>query len=582
MTNPLFGSMPLMGKMLVERGLINEEQLSSVLTAQPKHNLRLGETAVSLGLVSDQDFAKFLADFLQLPFLTLDGEDELDGTACDLLSESIARRYGVIVTEKTDDCVTVAMVDPLDVRAIDAVRLETRCRVRKAVSSRSAITKAIDRLYHAPSRLAKSMDSLLAVQVIEDNISVSSDGPSAPLDHLKHEASDAPVIQFVNLLLMRAVQERASDIHIEPEETTVNIRLRVDGQLREMSAPPKTMLQGITTRIKLLANLDIAERRLPQDGRFKFTAYDKVIDVRLSCLPMLYGEKIVMRILDRSGLILDLEDLGFEQKALEVFVQTLHLPHGLVIVTGPTGSGKTTTLYAALNAIKSSTKNIVTLEDPVEYRLSKINQVNTRADIGFTFAAGLRSILRQDPDIVMLGEIRDRETAEICIRAALTGHLVLTTLHTNDAVSAVNRLTDMGIEPFLLAATLNLVMSQRLVRRICNNCSAHWEPPAELLKRLAATAGTDTSAWSFRRGTGCERCNGTGYHGRVAVYEPFLISENMKARIAEGASIGAIRDAAKAEGFRTLLQHALNKVQQGITTLDEALSVCATHSEMLK
>jgi len=404
---------------------------------------------------------------------------------------------------------------------------------------------------------------------------------STELEQLKHEASDAPVIQFVNLLLMRALQERASDIHIEPGEQSVTIRLRIDGQLRELAAPPKPMLQAITTRVKLLGNLNIAERRLPQDGRFKFKAFDKTVDVRLSSLPTVYGEKLVLRILDRGSLILDLSTLGFEPKMQENFRRALTLPHGLLILTGPTGSGKTTTLYAALNVIKTPTKNIVTIEDPVEYQLSKINQVHTRSEIGLSFAAGLRSILRQDPDIIMVGEIRDRETAEICIRAALTGHLVLSTLHTNDAVSAVSRMVDMGLEPYLLAATLTLVMAQRLVRRICVDCSAPWKPSPELLGRLQ-TLGHKGGEWNFRRGKGCARCGQTGYYGRVAIYEQFLVTDKVRTLIADNASLQQIKEQAREDGLQTLMEGTLNKVREGLTTLDEAFSICATQGDLFE
>ena len=581
MVRPLVSSTLLIGKALVEQGYLTQEKLDQLLAVQPEGKQRIGDAAVAQGFITDEDLARFLANFFHLPYLKLSDEDELDSSTVELIPEAMARRYGVIVTHKEGDRITLAMVDPLDVRAVDAVRLETRSRIRKAVSSRSAIMRAIEHYYHTASRLAKSMDTLLAVETSNGDTSRLhlTDGASL-IDQLKLEASDAPVVQFVNLLLMRAVQERASDIHIEPEESSMTVRFRVDGQLREMSAPPKHMLQAITTRIKLLGRLDIAERRLPQDGRFNFTVFEKNIDVRLSCLPTIYGEKIVMRILDRGNLILDMKALGFEPEMLDVFRRMLTLPHGLIILTGPTGSGKTTTLYAALNSIKTPTRNIVTIEDPVEYQLSKINQVHTKSEIGLTFAAGLRSILRQDPDIIMVGEIRDRETAEICIRSALTGHLVLSTLHTNDAVSAVSRLTDMGIEPYLLSATLNLVMAQRLVRRICEDCAKKWQPPVELLERLSRLGKIEEGTWNFRRGKGCERCGGSGYLGRVAVYEPFVISEKARALIAEGAQLGVVRQAAKKEGLQSLFQSALNKVKEGITTLDEAFSICSTQSEI--
>ena len=584
MADPVIETSQLIGQALVERGFLSVDQLNELLAAQPKQKQRLGEAAVSLGLVKEQDLAKFLAEFFRLPHVELgDDSKELDLSVVELVPESLARRYHVLVTKKDGDSLTLAMADPLDVRAIDAVRLETNCRVRKIVSSRSAILRAIDRSYHASSRIERTMDRLLAGEAQVDALQLqTSSETTTELDQLKHEASDAPVVQFVNLLLMRAIRERASDIHVEPEEHSVTIRLRVDGLLREVTAPPKSMLQPIVTRIKLLGNLDIAERRLPQDGRFKFKVFDKTIDVRLSCLPTVYGEKLVLRILDRSTLILDMQTLGFEPAMLETFNRTLKLPHGLVILTGPTGSGKTTTLYAALNTIKTPTKNIVTIEDPVEYQLSNISQVHTKPGIGLTFAAGLRSILRQDPDIIMVGEIRDRETAEICIRSALTGHLVLSTLHTNDSVSAISRLTDMGIEPYLLTASLSLVMAQRLVRRICEDCAAPWDPPRKLLERLEKSVNGQGSSWTFLRGTGCQRCGQAGYFGRIAIYEQFVITESIKALIAEGAKLHEITRHAQREGLQILLQSALNKVRNGITTLDEAFSVCGTQAETLE
>ena len=586
----------LIGQALREQGLLTGEQIEQLLAIQPKQKQRLGEMAVGLGFFSETDLARFLATFFGVPSAELPDDEDLDLTIVELLPESLARRYNVIITAKDGEVVTLAMADPLDVRAVDAVRVSTGCRVRKTVAARGAIQRAIDRSYHAASRIAQSMDHLLAGegngeqagQAIETADAESTDVAAGntsgdmQLDQLKSEASHAPVVQYVNLLLMRAVQERASDIHIEPEEHTVTIRLRIDGQLREVGDPPKHMLQAILTRIKLLGNLNIAERRLPQDGRFKFRVFDKTIDVRLSSLPTVYGEKLVLRILDRGSLILDMHSLGFEPGMLETFNKALTLPHGLVILTGPTGSGKTTTLYAALNSIKTPKKNIVTIEDPVEYQLPKINQVHTKADIGLTFAAGLRSILRQDPDIIMVGEIRDRETAEICIRAALTGHLVLSTLHTNDAVSAISRLTDMGIERYLLTASLTLVMAQRLVRRICDDCSAPFEPPADLRARVAKLAGADGAPWKFRQGIGCKRCGQSGYYGRVAIYEQFVITERVKRLMAEGATVGQIALAATQDGLQTLLQSALHTVRDGVTTLDEAFSVCATQSEMLE
>ena len=571
---------------LLHGGLPKEPQPPQLLVAQAQHKQRLGKTAVALGFVAEQEIAQFLAEFLRLPFAEL-GDADLAPSVVGLIPEELARRHCLIVMQKAGEVLTVAMADPLDVRAVDAVRVATGCRVTKVVCSPTQILQAIDRCYHASSRLAASMDELMADETTLGSAERAADHTAevkagSDTDQLHHQASDAPVVQFVNLLLMRAIQDRASDIHIEPQEHDVIVRLRVDGILREIAAPPKSMLQPITTRIKILSNLDIAERRLPQDGRFKFKVFEKTIDVRLSCLPTVFGEKLVLRILDRASLILDLQTLGFEPTMLEVFRRTLALPHGLVILTGPTGSGKTTTLYAALNAIRTPTKNIVTVEDPVEYQLNRINQVHTKPDIGLTFAAVLRSILRQDPDIIMVGEIRDRETADICIRAALTGHLVLSTLHTNDAVSAISRLVDMGIEPYLLTASLNLVMAQRLVRRICEECTSPVNPPEELLRRLQRVVKDGSERWNFRYGKGCSRCGKTGYFGRVAVYEQFVLTDRIKALISEGAKLHDVQQAARREGLQTLLESSLHAVRDGMTTLEEALSVCGTQAELFE
>ena len=580
MTESLFESIPLFGEALLDQGLISEEQLKKLLE-QPESSQRLGELAVSRGFLSEKNLAKFLADHFRLPYFDLTNDEEIDLAAVELIPENMARRHSVLVVKKEGEVVVVVLADPLDIRALDAVRFETGCRIRKAVGDRTAILQAIDRFYHAPSRVIKSMNLLLAGENLIQHKPHTAEDSASPIDQLTFEVSNVPVIQFVNLLLMRAIQERASDIHLEPDEQGVTVRFRVDGHLRGTSAPPKQMYPAICIRIKLLSNMDIAERRLPQDGRFRFNAFEKNIDIRVSCLPTVHGEKIVMRILDRSTLVLDMQGLGFESRMLNVFQRTLKLPHGLIIVTGPTGSGKTTSMYSALNFIKSPNKNIVTIEDPVEYQLPNINQVHTKSEIGLTFAAGLRSILRQDPDVIMVGEIRDRETAEICIRAALTGHLVLSTLHTNDAVSAISRLTDMGIEPYLLSATLNLLMSQRLVRRICEDCAERWHPPAELLERLEKSANMKSLGRNFRRGRGCPSCTGTGYRGRVAVYEQFLITEQIRTYIAEETSLNIIRETAKKEGLATLFQSALKKAGEGITALDEVFSICTTQGEVL-
>jgi type IV pilus assembly protein PilB len=384
------------------------------------------------------------------------------------------------------------------------------------------------------------------------------------------EASDAPVIQLVNLIVHDAIRMRASDIHVEPYEKELRLRYRIDGVLHEMKAPPKKFQNAIISRIKIMSDLDIAERRLPQDGRFKITLNGRGIDFRVSSCPTVFGEKIVIRILDRGNLMLNLGDLGMDPEVLAGFEREIRAPWGMILVTGPTGSGKSTTLYSALNTINDPRKNIMTIEDPVEYQLHGINQVQVHPDIGLTFAEGLRSFLRQDPDIIMVGEIRDKETAEVAVKAALTGHLVLSTLHTNDAPSSINRLTNMGVEAFLVTASVNLIVAQRLVRRICENCKQSYEPPRELLNTLRLEEGT-----MFSRGTGCERCLNSGYRGRVALYELLHLSDNMRDKIIEGISSSQLKRIAIEEGMITLRRAGLQKVAQGVTTIDEVLGVTA-------
>ncbi|HOJ30945.1 MAG TPA: GspE/PulE family protein [bacterium] len=477
-----------------------------------------------------------------------------------LIPEVIARRYIVLAIALSDDVLVVAMKDPTDIVAIDTIKRITDKKINVVKADENEILERIDRFYMNTGDLTETIAALEDVNEATEEIDVNQ---------LKIAAEDAPIVKFVNTIFFQAVEKRATDIHLEPMQDEVFLRFRIDGVLHQMQAPPKTSYSGIVTRLKIMASLDISERRLPQDGRIRILVGSKELDIRISTLPTIFGEKIVMRILDRETVLLGMEQLGFEPEELKIFQDALMKPYGMIIVTGPTGSGKTTTLYAGLSYINSPDINIITIEDPVEYAISGINQVQVKPKIGLTFPAVLRTLLRQDPDVIMVGEIRDLETAQIAVQASLTGHLVISTLHTNDTVSSITRLSYMGVEPYLLADSLNLVLAQRLVRKICPNCKEEDPEAEEFLKKHGLSLDKNVILY---RGRGCGDCDNTGYHGRVAIYEILNVSRALRKMIVENVSDDEIRELAKQHGLVTLREAAIKKAIAGITTIREALS----------
>jgi type II secretory ATPase GspE/PulE/Tfp pilus assembly ATPase PilB-like protein len=464
------------------------------------------------------------------------------------------------------------MANPLDLNAVDTVRSITKLEVHKAVGVEEEIRLAIDKAYQQSAYIEENLQDIIS---LEDGEAVSDEtatGVGSEMDQLKDLANDAPVIRFVNLLLMGAIRDRASDIHFEPAEKYVSVRYRVDGVLREVTPPPRNMYAAITTRLKILSDLDIAEHRRPQDGRFKFKVEQRTIDVRVSVLPVAHGEKVVLRILDRGSLLVDMKDVGFDPPMLKEFQRVLQEPNGIILLTGPTGSGKTTTLYSALNFLRSPELNLQTVEDPIEYLIDGVNQTQIRPKIGLDFAQCLRSILRQDPDIIMIGEIRDLETAQIAIRSSLTGHLVLSTLHTNDAPSSFSRLRDIGLEPYLVAATVKLVIAQRLVRKICTRCKAPVRPSPEQIE-LASVVYPDAKEWTYYAGKGCPDCQHTGFRGRVGVFEFLEANDALREAVAERLGDTALRRKALELGMESLAHNGFHKVKEGITTIEEVLHV---------
>ncbi len=506
---------------------------------------------------------------------------DIDMRTARMLPEHIAKRFCLVAIGEVEDRIVVAMANPLDVVAQDTVRLKLKREIKVAISSKQEILAAIEAIYHGSDLEEERLRNL----VERENGTEEED--SSLEDMLETDisselaASRAPVVQFVDLLLTQAVKNRASDIHIEPQEHSMIIRMRIDGVLRKMVPPARRMQAPVINRIKILSKMDVAEYRLPQDGRFKAKVDDRDIDVRISVIPTKYGEKVVMRILDPSAINHNLDQLGFEPELLEEFKTILSRPHGMIIVTGPTGSGKSTTLYSALNYIKDPAKNITTVEDPIEYSPEEINQIQVKPQIGLNFAACLRAILRQDPDIILIGEIRDKETVEIAIKASLTGHLVLSTFHTNDAPSAISRLMYMGVEPYLLASTLALVIAQRLVRKVCDRCKEPETLGEEVLKVLKIDPKQNRET-VFYRAKGCNDCGGTGYWGRLPVFEFLVIDNDIREKLTAGASESQIRAMAHKKGYGGLLESGVRKMSQGLTTAEEVLSTTFTESIKVK
>jgi type IV pilus assembly protein PilB len=560
----------LFGEFLVSKGLLGSEDLNEALAEQREHGGRLGEVLVRLKLLGDEQVTHALAEYLAMDYVSLDDSTGIDMNVARILPEGIAKRFCLVaVGETVDGKVIVAMADPLNIIAIDTITLKIRRQLKVVVSSAHEIRQTIDTVYHGSDVEEQRLRDLVELEVGEEE--AFEDLPDADGGG-EVAATRAPVIRFVDLLLSQAVKSRVSDIHIEPQEKSMSIRMRIDGVLHDTVPPPRKMQASVVTRIKILAKMNIAERRLPQDGRFKIRTSGRDIDVRVSLIPTIYGEKVVMRILDPKAVNHDINCLGFEPELLDIFKKVLSQPYGIIVVTGPTGSGKSTTLYSALTYLKDPTKNITTVEDPVEYRLGGINQIQVKPEIDLDFAKCLRAILRQDPDIVLIGEIRDKETLEIAIKASLTGHLVLSTFHTNDAPSAISRFTYMGIEPYLLASTLNLVVAQRLVRKICDRCKEPLELSEEVLRRLKINP-EKTPDTVLYHGRGCKACGGTGYLGRLPIFEFLVVDNEMREKLTSGASELDIRVLSRQKGFGGLLESGVNRMLRGLTTAEEVLSV---------
>jgi type IV pilus assembly protein PilB len=587
------------GEFLLKEKRITAEQLQEALTYQRTNGGKLGANLVKLGYVKDEEITALLSKQYGVPSIALN-QFEIDPAVIKLVPAETARKYQIVPLSRAGATLTIAMTDPTNVFAMDDVKFMTGYNVEPVVASETAVLDSIDKYYgvSGPAASQASRGGNQSGQVVQDtgesaldiaarsltemptmlagdaDVEVLEDLEEISAEMLTRQGEEAPVIKLVNVVLMSAISKGASDIHIEPYEKEYRVRYRIDGILYNIMAPPLKMRDAITSRIKIMAKLDIAEKRLPQDGRIKIRFSDngqtKEIDFRVSCLPTLFGEKIVMRLLDKAKLMLDMTKLGFEPESLKKLETQIQKPWGMVLVTGPTGSGKTNTLYSSISKVNTSETNIMTAEDPVEFNLVGVNQVQVRESIGLNFAAALRSFLRQDPNIILVGEIRDFETAEIAVKAALTGHLVLSTLHTNDAPSTINRLMNMGIEPFLVASSLNLVCAQRLVRRVCTNCKIDDDIPPPALEQIGFSS-SDAAKVKPKKGTGCEKCNKTGYKGRVGLYEVMEITDELRELILVGASALELRRKAIEEGMITLRGSGLRKITEGVTTIEEVL-----------
>ena len=580
------------GELLLSEERITAAQLKEALEHQRSNGGKLGANLVELGFVKDEEIASLLSKQYGVPSINLSLFD-IDAGVIKLVPAATAEHYEIIPVSRVGATLTIAMSDPTNVFAVDDIKFMTGYHVEPVVAAQTAIATAITRYYGngngdgdeaekgAEPALGGEDQMDLATKALEEmphlddeDVEVLEDLEEADVVSLEKQGGEAPVVRLVNVVLASAIQKGASDIHIEPYEKEYRIRFRIDGTLYNVMVPPLKFRDAITSRLKIMAKLDIAEKRLPQDGRIKLRLKvddaTKEIDFRVSCLPTLFGEKIVMRLLDQSKLMLDMTKLGFEAESLETFEDAIERPWGLVLVTGPTGSGKTNTLYSAISKINKSTTNIMTAEDPVEFNLAGVNQVQMRENIGLNFAAALRSFLRQDPDVILVGEIRDFETAEIAVKAALTGHLVLSTLHTNDAPSTVNRLMNMGIEPFLVASAVNLIGAQRLVRRVCANCSEEHPMPAPALEEIGFSA-EEASTVVPRKGAGCETCNDTGFKGRIGLYEVMAVTDEVREMILVGASTLELRRCAVEHGMLTLRASGLRKIATGQTSVSEVV-----------
>ena len=554
---------------LLADGLLTEEQLNEVLDVQKKQGGRLLKLLLEKQLVTEQDMMVSMGRCLGAHPVTL-AKMRVPQDVIDLIPKDLGQTYKMVAVARLGRRLFVAMADPLNVLALDDLRrVQPNVQIVPLISTEKAVT---DFLNNAQTQVGGGIDAILKDVDVSDIELAKDKQEEINLDQLVESSEEGPVIKLVNLMLVQAIKDRASDIHIEPFEKQLRLRYRVDGVLYDSTAPPKGLQSAIASRIKIMSNLDIAERRLPQDGRFRIKLAGREVDLRVSVLPTVHGEKIVMRVLDKGTLSLNLDGLGLPPENLEKFKNAIDAPHGMILMTGPTGSGKTSTLYAVLTQLNTSDVNIVTIEDPVEYQMVGVNQVQVKPEIGLTFASGLRSILRQDPDIVMVGEIRDSETADIAVKAALTGHLVLSTLHTNDSPGAIARLVDMGIEPFLVSSSLLMVCAQRLLRKICPHCKEAFKVPTDVTSRLGLS-NEDVSANTYYRGRGCSRCKDTGFLGRLAILEVLSITNALREQILHDTSAKVLKDLALKEGLKTLRLAGLEKAKAGLTSLDEVLRV---------
>ncbi len=550
-----------LSQLLLKNKVITEQQLEAALERQKESGSSLGRVLLEMGYVKENQLAEVIARELGLEYVDL-LEYKINIQATTSIEESTAQRYNCIPIDFEDGKLVVAMADPTNIYALDDIRLSTGYEVKPVVSAREDIINAIQRYYH--------LDTDVVEEALEGKLDEEVEGISGVVD-------DTPLVRFTTTMIAEAINRGASDIHVDPRENEVLIRYRIDGVCQEIKRVPKNIHQGIVSRIKIISDLNIAERRIPQDGHFGMVQNGKAIDFRVAVLPTVYGEKVVMRILDKSSILLRLEDLGFLPEPLEKFRKAFSQPHGALLVTGPTGSGKSTSLYATLNVLNTEEKNITTVEDPVEYRLPGINQVQVNPKAGLTFANALRNILRTSPDILMVGEIRDRETAKTAIEAALTGHLVLSTLHTNDAPSALPRLIEMGVESFLVSSAVNCVMAQRLVRKLCPNCKVPYEPDPDVLRTLQFPMDGDNGDLILYKANenGCAKCSGTGYKGRIGLYEVMPMSEEIQRLTVKEASATVIMKQAKEEGLLTMRDDGFLKVKMGITSIEEVMRVVA-------
>lgn len=556
-----------LGEILIKQGLITQTQLEEVLRLQKRSNRPLGDILIENNFVQEKDVCDALARQLDIPFVSIrDGslapseEQKLE----EIVPEDFARSQLVLPLSKHGSILDVALFNPLDFLVMDNLKRITDCDINPMITTKADLREAIDKFYGSKEMLNTVVEESYTPETGAAVETISEEKVS--LEDVVAKAEEAPVIKLVNLLLIQAVKERASDIHVEPFKDKINVRFRIDGVLHRIAPPSQHLLLALISRIKILSKMDIAEKRLPQDGGFTVRIEDRTIDIRSSVIPTIFGEKAVLRILDKGSISFELETLGFSVEDLNKFKQTILRPYGLIFITGPTGSGKSTTLYSAINFIKSPYKNIITIEDPVEYNIEGINQVQVKPKIGLTFANGLRSFLRQDPDIMMVGEVRDLETAQICIRAALTGHLVFSTLHTNDAPAAVTRLVDIGVEPYLVASGVILVMAQRLVRKLCPACRQPDELPQDLVKKY------NLPKKQIFKAKGCQKCHNTGYAGRIAITEAMAVTSAIRDLIIKNTSTDQIRKVAVEEGMVTLLRNGMTKILDGVTSLEEVLS----------